>query len=173
MIESISPLIVLVGLLIGSYTDFMTREVPDWLNFALMGIGFGLAVLASFIYASYSYLIEAVAGFVLTLGIALLMFYTGQWGGGDSKMIMALGALLGLDIFHLEYLDYSLISFLFNALVVGAAYGVLWSVYLSIKHRKKFMKEFRKLSGRKEMKPVALITFLVFALAFFTQNLFL
>jgi len=39
--EIIIVTIVLIGLIIGSYTDLKTREVPDWLNFSLVAIGIG------------------------------------------------------------------------------------------------------------------------------------
>ena len=79
------------------------------------------------------------------------MFYTGQWGGGDSKMLMGLGAMIGFDVFSIK--SQFLAGFFINALFAGAAYGLLWSIYLAFRNRKKFSNEFRKfLSGRKIMK---------------------
>jgi len=144
MIEALTKIIALLLLSIGSYTDIKTREVPDWLNFSLIGIGFGIAILGSLIFNTWNYIIYATAGFLLCLLISLLMFYTGQWGGGDSKMIMGIGALMGLNIFNINYTSFSLISFLINILFVGAFYGLFWSVILSIKNRKKFAKQAKK-----------------------------
>ena len=39
-----------IVLLVGSYTDFKTREVPDWVNFGLIGIGFGINLLFTIVY---------------------------------------------------------------------------------------------------------------------------
>jgi hypothetical protein len=66
------------------------------------------------------------------------MFYAGQWGGGDSKMVMGLGALLGLE----WSLNSFLISFLTNIVVCGSAFGLLFSAYLVIINRKPFVKAF-------------------------------
>ncbi|MFH1642014.1 MAG: prepilin peptidase [Nanoarchaeota archaeon] len=150
MVELLIQIVVLIGLFIGSYTDFKSREVPDWVNFSLIAIGFAIGTLASSIYGTWAYLLNSIFGFLLCLAIALLMFHTGQWGGGDSKMIMGLGALIGLNIFNIDYKGYSLISFFVNVLIAGAFYGIFWSVILSIKNGKKFRHEIKKrMSGKK------------------------
>ncbi|MBW2999427.1 prepilin peptidase, partial [Candidatus Woesearchaeota archaeon] len=122
MLIDIVLIIVLIALIIGSYVDIKTREVPDWLNFGLIFTGFGIRLIASFATFDWSYIIEGVFGFVLFFILAYLMFYTGQWGGGDSKMLMGLGALLGLR-FELHHFT---ISFLINIFLIGAFYGLVW-----------------------------------------------
>ena len=90
--------IALIGLIIGSITDLKTREVPDWLNYGLISIGLGLNLIFAFIYRDYWIFLNSLIGFIAFLLIALAMFYTGQWGGGDSKMLMGLGATIGINI---------------------------------------------------------------------------
>src|SRR3989338_201636 len=82
-----------------SYTDFKTREVPDWLNFSLVASGIGINLIFSLVFLDFSYIANSLLGFGLFFLLGMLMFYTGQWGGGDSKMLMGLGALLGLGLF--------------------------------------------------------------------------
>ncbi|MBU0616069.1 MAG: A24 family peptidase [Nanoarchaeota archaeon] len=139
----IITIIVLIGLLIGSYTDLKTREVPDWLNFALVACGFGINAIYSAVYWDYTYILNSVAGFAAFFLFAILMYYTGQWGGGDSKMIMGLGALIGFDVM-LRGVPFAL-GLLFNILIVGAAYGLFWSVVLVVRNWKRFAKEMKKL----------------------------
>jgi Flp pilus assembly protein protease CpaA len=138
--ESLIFLIVLIALIIGSYTDFRTREVPDWLNYGLIFIGFGLRLIFSIVYHDADYLIHGVLGFAAFFIIALVMFYTGQWGGGDSKMVMGLGALIGLEL----TLDTFLIGFMLNIIIFGAAFGILFSIYLAARNFSKFAKEFNR-----------------------------
>ena len=88
----------LIALFIGSATDLKTREVPDWLNYGLVISGFGLNLLFSAIHSNSSFIINSVIGFLIFFGIAYIMFYAGQWGGGDSKMLMGLGAMIGIDV---------------------------------------------------------------------------
>ena len=80
------------------------------------------------------------------------MFYMGQWGGGDSKMIMGLGAAIGINVgsFSSEFL----FGFLINALFAGAIYGLLWSFYLAYKNRQKFRKEFKKVLSQEKSEKI-------------------
>ena len=140
IVESIIYTIVLIALVIGTYTDFRTREVPDWLNYSLIFMGFGLRTIFTTVYHDWSYIIEGIFGFVAFLILALVMFYAGQWGGGDSKMVMGLGALIGLELSTNSFL----IGFLINIFIFGAVFGLLFSVYLAILHRRLFVKEFNR-----------------------------
>lgn len=141
-----------IVLLIGSVTDLKTREVPDWVNYGLISAGIGLNLLFSVIYQTPSFIINSVLGLAIFFGIAYLMFYTGQWGGGDSKMIMGLGAMIGINI---DYFSSGFLpGFLLNALFAGAIYGLLWSFYLAYKNRKKFMKELKKILSHEKSEKI-------------------
>ncbi len=168
-------IIVFIGLVVASFTDMKTREVPDWLNFSLIATGFAVNLFASIIFQTWGYIVNSIAGFLLCLLIALGMFYTGQWGGGDSKMIMAIGALIGLDIFNLNYQSFSLLSFLINVLLTGAFYGIIWSVFLALKNRKKFARESKKIFEKNKVINTILVSLLLVAvfILFITQDLLL
>jgi Flp pilus assembly protein protease CpaA len=144
--------IAFLGLAIASYTDLRTREVPDWLNYGLIGTGIGLSLIFSVIYWKFEFIVNSLIGLLILFTIAWIMFYTRQWGGGDSKIIMGLGALIGVDVFagEIPFLGH----FFVNALFVGAAYGMFWSFYLAFKNRKKFMKEFKKIAMNKKIKEI-------------------
>jgi Flp pilus assembly protein protease CpaA len=144
--ESIILIIVLIALLIGTYTDFRVREVPDWLNYGLMFIGFGLRIIFSVVYHDADFIIQGLLGFGAFFLIALVMFYAGQWGGGDSKMVMGLGALLGLQL----SIDSFLIGFMINIVIFGALFGMLFSFYLVAVNLKPFLAEFSKKFGERK-----------------------
>ena len=103
------------------------------------------------------------------------MFYTGQWGGGDSKILMGLGALIGIDVFSGKFPF--LASFLINALLVGALYGILWSVFLIFKNKKGFVKSLKKNLVEKKTnlaRKIILILFIILILvSFIVQDFFL
>jgi len=164
IIVSLIPLaIAFIGLLVGTYTDIKTREVPDWVNYGLIGTGFGLALLYSFIFLNWDYFFNSLVGFVAFFLVAVFMFYSGQWGGGDSKMIMALGALIGLDISFKGFPF--LVGFFINALLIGAVYGIIWTIVLAVKHKNKFLKEIKKVLINKKVvlaRRYLLITSLIF-----------
>ena len=68
------------------------------------------------------------------------MFYTGQWGGGDSKVLMALGALVGINF----SLNQTMLSFLVNLILVSAVYSVVWISIIALKNRNKFVEQLKK-----------------------------
>jgi len=148
-------------LFVGSYTDIRTREVPDWLNFGLIGTGFGINLLFSVVFLKIDFILASIVGFAIFFVIAWIMFYAGQWGGGDSKILMGLGAMIGIDIFSKSFF---LAYFLINALIIGALYGILWSVFSIIKNRRKFIVAFKKSLGNNKtifMKKMVLGLFML------------
>ncbi|MFH1064402.1 MAG: A24 family peptidase [Candidatus Woesearchaeota archaeon] len=153
--ESILFTIVLIALLIGTYTDFKVREVPDWLNYGLIFVGIGLRLIFSIAYHDAGYLLEGIFGLGAFFVIAIVMFYGGQWGGGDAKMVMGLGALIGLKL----SLDAFLIGFMINIVICGAIFGILFSIYLVALDFRCFAKEFNKrFKEKKHEKWVVWIT---------------
>jgi len=59
---------------------------------------------------------------------------------------MGLGALIGFD---LGFRNMFLISLFVNILLAGAAYGMLFSLFLAVKHKKKFVREYKKISKKR------------------------
>jgi len=137
--------IALAALIIGTITDIKTKEVPDWLNYSVIFAAVGIRAIYSAFTFDWMFLISGLIGMAIFVGIAYAMFYTGQWGGGDSKMLMGLGALIGLQL----RLDSLLVSFFVNALFIGAIYGLIYSLVLAFSNRKKFLKEWRKIFSKK------------------------
>jgi Flp pilus assembly protein protease CpaA len=122
------------ALAVASYTDIRTREVPDWVSYGLVAAGLGLRLVWSASIASWAPLASGVLGLAAFLALAYALFYLGQWGGGDSKLLMGMGAVLGLEPSVRGIVNGPLLGFLVNMLVVGAAYGALWSIALGIRN---------------------------------------
>ncbi len=151
--------VLFIALFIGSITDIKKREVPDWISFSLIAAGLGIRLCYSLLTYDWSYIVNGLAGFILFLGLAYAMFYAGQWGGGDSKVMMGVGAILGLNVYSLKIIEVitsPMISFFINALFVGAVFGLLFSIYLAIRSWKNFKKEFLKLALHPKSRKVAL-----------------
>lgn len=172
MIDIILVAAAFAILTIGSFTDFKKREVPDWVNYAGIVLGIGIRLIYSVSTFNWNYIIEGIIGFAVFFLFALAMFYLGQWGGGDSKMLMGLGALIGIPIALRP--DSLIISFIVNGLIVGAVYGLVWGVILAVKHRKKFISYVHKLISTKEykrMKKFAIASaFVLVIISFFAET---
>ncbi|MFH1173927.1 MAG: A24 family peptidase [archaeon] len=131
--DIIPAVVLFVALLISTIIDIRTREVPDLLSFSLVCFGIFYAIAKSLIMLSWMPFLIMLVGLAAGLLVAVLMYYTGQWGGGDSMLIMGVGSVIGLWFEHPDFL-----TFLVNLLIGGAVYGIFWSIGLAIKHRKTF-----------------------------------
>jgi Flp pilus assembly protein protease CpaA len=140
MIETMFLILAFSLLAVGSYTDIKTREVPDWLSYGGIVLGLVLRGGISLYLGDYSLIVYGAIGFAVFFLIGCAMFYTGQWGGGDSKILMALGALVGIN-FSLEQIT---LSFLVNLIMVSAIYSVIWVSVVALKNKNKFIEQLKK-----------------------------
>lgn len=149
--EKIIPIgISLAVLIAGSVTDLQRREVPDWINYGLLFFALTFSTITSIILKDYTIILSSLFGLGVFYALAALMFYTGQWGGGDSKMLLAMGAMIGLPIYWpIKQLIYNyiqnppfMIVFGIMILIAGAAYGVIWTTALVFLNFKNFKKDF-------------------------------
>ncbi|MFT4283096.1 MAG: prepilin peptidase [Candidatus Woesearchaeota archaeon] len=143
----IEVILVLFALIIGSIIDIKIREVPDTLNYSLIILGFLLAIASSIYSTSLMPLIGSIGGFLIATSISLLLFYSGQWGGGDAKLLMGIGAIKGLSIGIFGF--YFILEFFILTMLAGAIYGVFWMIYLAIKNKDEFIKQYKKLNTKK------------------------
>lgn len=142
MIEAVLSIIALALVATGAYTDIKTREVPDWVNFSGIVAGIVIRALWSIDTGDWHILGWGVLGFIVFFAMAVIMYYAGQWGGGDSKLLMAMGALLGLE-FSLKSAG---LTFLVWLLLAGAGYGLVWSIVLAVRNWKGFKSSLALLS---------------------------
>ncbi len=77
--------------LVAVVTDLRRREVPDAVPLALLG----WAVLVCALGWTEIAWFTLIAGLVLGLAIGAICFASGALGGGDAKLLAALGAVVG------------------------------------------------------------------------------
>lgn len=144
--------IAFAGIIIGTLTDIKKREVPDWVNFSLIGAGLGISLMYSIHLSNYWILLFSFTGLGAGYVLGAAMYYTGQWGGGDAKMIMGIGALTGLPFLPSWWGQTPFfVLFLLFSVFAGAAYGVAWMIVLFVKHRKKVTAHLSKKLRTKKM----------------------
>ncbi|HTU27135.1 MAG TPA: prepilin peptidase [Pirellulales bacterium] len=85
---TIPPLLLLA---IATFHDLRARTIPDWIAATL-----SVWALATTVWsASGTSWIGLAAGLSLGFGLGAAAFWLGAFGGGDVKLIAALGAVLG------------------------------------------------------------------------------
>lgn len=168
--------VLLAGLIVGTITDLRTREVPDWINYSMIAAGIGINALSALILKDYSIIIYSILGLAVFWMISHFLFYTGQWGGGDAKMLMGIGALLGIKITTgFPFIDASqmLVAFLVNMVIAGFLYGLAAAGYIAFMNKRKFLRRFKKdLERMNKIRIAAIMAGLLLILASLTFNQF-
>ena len=101
--------VALIFLSIAVVTDLKTREIPDWVSLAILAVG----ILDGWFGGGLACWNDRLYGLGLAAVGCTALFYLGALGGGDAKLLMALGLVVGWR---------PLLSILFYTAVIG---GVL------------------------------------------------
>lgn len=94
ILDAVRSAVALSFLLYASWSDFKTREVNDrvWMIFAPLALALTLAELS--LYGSaFDFVLYGLC-FAITSAIAVLLFYSGGFGGADAKALMCLALAL-------------------------------------------------------------------------------
>src|SRR3954471_4662700 len=84
--------VLLFAVLLGAATtDIISRKVPPWLT--LPGIAFGFAL--AWAGGDWTRLESSLLGFAIATGVFGLAYLMGGIGGGDLKLVAAVGAIKG------------------------------------------------------------------------------
>jgi Flp pilus assembly protein protease CpaA len=160
MIDILLVCIGLVALIAGAYTDIKILEVPDYLNFSVLVAAFGLRFIYSVSTSQWMFLLNGLIGFGIFFAFGEMMYYTKQWGGGDTKMLRSLGVLFATyPEFLLGYFTPALnfyfpVVLLLNILIIGAVYGLIFSLVFVFRNWKSFKKEYVKLISKKNVRLI-------------------
>jgi prepilin peptidase CpaA len=91
---SIAAAIFCAGMLAAALSDLLRRRIPNWMNLAILFAGLGAQLWNGGFDGFAQGLLGAGAGLLL-----LLPLFGKRWiGGGDVKMVAAMGAWLGPDL---------------------------------------------------------------------------
>jgi len=162
--------IALVGSLAAGIYDLKTSNIPDSLCIAMIIAGLVIHSVYGFLTGDFNNLINSLMFGGLFLAFSLAMYFTGQWGGGDGELLIAIGVLLpNLTIVN-TYFPFA-ISFFINSFFIGAAYSLIYSIILVYRNdgiSKSFFKSINQPS-----LIVVLLTLLLLSFASFFYLKFL
>jgi Flp pilus assembly protein protease CpaA len=129
MLELLLIAIALIGSLAAGFYDLKTSNIPDSLCIAMIIVGLIIHSAYGFTTGDFSNLINSLMFGGLFLAFGLIMYFTGQWGGGDGELLVALGVLLPNLTIVRTYLPFA-ISFFINSFFIGAVYSLIYSIIL-------------------------------------------
>ena len=152
----------LFGIIVASMQDLKRREVDNWLNLFLGASGFIFVLYKSLFENNLELLLYALVAFTIMFVVMNLFYYGRVFAGGDAKLLLALSPMfVVIGIFPLLK---NIGIFLFLLMLSGSLYGLLYSLILYIKGRKKANKEMRTLfRSRKFVKILLFIGILIAA----------
>ncbi len=164
----------IIWLIIASYNDVKSTEIPNWLSFSLIIFGLGYRLIFSILNQDFNFLLFGLFGFGVFFILGNLFYYSRLFAGGDAKFLMGLGVVIPFSSSFIGNLLW-LIIFVFLFLFLGGFYGLVYSIVLSVKKEgfvREFMKEL-KLWKKKILFVSLLSLFLLIVLYYFNPVLFL
>ena len=176
MIEVIFLIVLaLIWIVFATVQDLRVREVANWLNFSLIIFALGFRFFYSLFVesSSFNFFYQGLIGLGIFFIIGNLFYYGRIFAGGDAKLMIALGPILGFS--HNLTINLKIyLTFVVIFLFVGGFYGIFNSVVLSLKNSKKFKKEFTNFL-KKHRNLVGLVMFLglvIMVLGFYDNLIF-
>jgi len=153
--------LALVWLVFASLQDLKQREVANWLNFSLIVFALGFRFFWSLFLGNgqdFMFFYQGLIGLGIFFVVGNLFYYSRLFAGGDAKLMIALGPILGFSSNFISNVKIYFV-FLFVYLIVGMFYGIVWSFGLSLRNWKAFQKEFARVFY-KNSKSVIGVSFL-------------
>lgn len=173
MFETISFLVALVGSSLAGIYDLKITptEIPDRIPYAMIGLALVLAFAQSVFELNYMVFVNSLVFGISLLAFGYMMYRFGQWGGGDAKVLAAIGFLSpGLSAFMMNVQFPFAFSYLMNMFIVGSAYMLIYAFVLAVLNKRVFHEFFRNV---KSSSNIILISSLVLFPLFLFGNWYL
>lgn len=163
MLAIVVLVVSILFLLLACFSDLKTTEVPDKVSVGLVAFIVVVSSVHSAYSSDYSHLINMiVVGFAYFV-VGLAMFYLGQWGGGDVKILAGIGCVLGyLNSINFlwansEILPYYLVYFI-NMGLIAIPYFVVYTLIVGWGNNR-LLTEFLAQTKRKAFLFMLLVSF--------------
>jgi hypothetical protein len=156
MLHWIVFITALLGSTLAAAWDLKTTEIPDEISYVMVIVAVLVHGYVSLTTGTLDPIIRSVAVGVILFGFGYVLYYFGQWGGGDVKLLAALGALIPtrsiLATIQSSYLIFPWpISYVFNVFFVGAIYMMVYAFVMALTYRKTFIRFKKELIDSKNI----------------------
>lgn len=136
MFDWILVIVAFIGSFVAGVIDLKTTEIPDQIPYVMAIIGIFFHIIQSIATQSFNPVIYSFASGIGFFIFGFFMYYTGQWGGGDAKLLSAMGFLLG-NVNATTKIFFPLpLSLFFNVFFIGAIYMIFYAIVLAFLNKK-------------------------------------
>jgi len=156
--------------------DIKAREVANWLNFSFIAFALAYRAFYSITNKNLQFMAFGIIGFAIFFLLAQLFYYSRVFAGGDAKLLIGYGIILPYTSYKsFLYLPITFIILLFT---IGAVYSLTYSIFIVLKNKKTFKKEFLKQLKKHKfpliaLSAISLLSVLALKLSTFTTTLIL
>jgi len=142
--ENLFLIVLGVVWIIGAiFQDLHRREVDNIWNFSLIAIALGYRAVVSVFVWDYWYFVNGLIGLGIFLILGNIFYYSRVFAGGDTKLVIALGAILPFS--YSWVVNFKIFGlFIGGFLLGGSIYVFIWSLFLVVFNSKRFFNEFGK-----------------------------
>ncbi|MFH1722376.1 MAG: A24 family peptidase [Candidatus Altiarchaeota archaeon] len=178
MIISAVILLSILFLVAASIEDLKTGEIPEKISFGLGGLILIIAASKSILEYDVNYLIQSLFLGIIYFAVGYVLYYLGQWGGGDVKVTASLGCALGfLSANGFSWPSSTWVpfqaNFFINVAVLSTPYVLIYTIIIGLSKPDLFRKFFNSFRQEKLMTLVFISSFAPLLLAAYTKNLLL
>ncbi len=141
--------IAVLALIFASVTDIKKQEVPNWLHYSLLAAALAIRGIASLLFWELSYFYWALIAVAIFYILGEFFYYGKVFGGGDTGLFVALAAVFATRPYFVKTTilgEPFLMTFLINAIFLGAIWSIFMIIYsfIKFKPKKKFFKQIHK-----------------------------
>ena len=109
-------LVLLLVVITAALFDLRYRRIPNWLTVG--GVGLGLALNGFLNHARAGMFKSSLIGFGVAFGIYFVLYAVRAMGGGDVKLMAAVGAIVGWPNWFLLFLVTSILGGIMGIILV-------------------------------------------------------
>jgi prepilin peptidase CpaA len=120
MLELLSTTLLPALVIVAALTDVSAYRIPNWLTGSMTILFFPMAFASGMPLDVFSW--HLVTGFALFFA-GYAIYAAGLWGGGDAKMMTAIGLWFGPD---------HIMSFLFFTAICGGIVAIVYAIWYHI-----------------------------------------
>lgn len=160
MWDFLALLIALIGSGIGAYTDFKTGYIYNRLTYSMAALGLLLRSLESLVELNPEPILWSLIGAGVAFSLSYLIYFTGGWGGGDVKLMTAIGILIPRPIGISPWATYTGIdevafplTIFVNSVIGTFPFLISYLIYKAIRQRRIFREIYS------EWRPVKALAF--------------